>query len=545
MTRLHCRFALLLTFVFALLTGRGVADDVPAELSQSTSEQLWAEFIKAPYNHPNIPNVSFAGYQFSERPLPTPKIVAKVKDHGAKGDGQNDDSAAFQLAINDAKQKGGGAISIPAGHYKLSKVIVLDDSNLVLRGEGSGNTILEFADPISRLVPWCDGSFYGGLIWVEQGGPAERPVDVEINIQPLANSVPIVNSAKQGDFELEVSADNAAKLKPLIGKMVRIAWTGGRELAMQIAGHESMAAFDWKSWRELYDGQMTWIWGNQIESVDDTRIRFKKPLRMDAKAGGVCIGTDSPYLTEVGIEGLTIQFPSTSYLGHHKEHGYNGLFLRRVAHGWVRDVRVVNADNGLNLSGECINCTVTDFQLTGRPNHHGTMMRYLSHDNLMQSFRIASKPIHGINTEGQSSGNVWRDGTMEQGTFDSHCMMSFDSVRTNITIRNTGSAGGNSTHGPFSGRRMCHWNIRVTNGVGKRIASPAQMPRGAIVGIQGAKLDLIDTKLKQMPDGLQKGSVIADLNHVPVPEDLFEAQLKLRLKGASPAISAATLPSKQ
>ena len=539
-------FRILVVAVACLvLPGALVADDLTETLEQSTSQELWSRFVQAPYTHAKIPNVSFAGYQFSERPISQPKVVANVKEAGAKGDGQTDDTGAFRKAIEIAEQAGGGAILIPAGHYQLSDALLLSSSHLVLRGEGSGKTILDFARPITetsvnKMELWrtpklpsgnAPASWYGGLIWVEPGGPTINPIKAEVNVQPLADAVPIAASAKQGDFTLVVSAVDAAKLRPLVGKMAPVAWTGGRELALQIAGHESMREYQWSSYRELYDGVMTWVWANQIERIDGTNVVFKKPLRLDAQAGRVSIGTTSPYITEVGIEGLTIQFPLTQYLGHHKELGYNALLFRRAAHCWVRDVEVINADNGLILGGENVNCTVTGFKLSGRDNHHGTMARFMSHDNLFENFRIESKPIHGINSEGLSSGNVWRDGTMLYGTFDYHRMMSFDSVRTNITVNNTGGSGGNGTHGPGVGRRICHWNIRITNGVGKGIAQPAQYSNAALVGIQGAELDLRATNLNRMPDGLNKGAVIADHGSEPVPADLFEAQLRLRLGG--------------
>jgi hypothetical protein len=516
---------------------------VPAELTQSTSERLWAEFAAAPYTHPTIPNVSFAGYQFSERPIPSPEVTANVKVEGARGDGETDDTAAFRQAIEKAQKAGGGAILIPAGHYKLSDALVIAESNLVLRGEGSDRTFLEFTVPVTEtsikgLEEWLSRklpsgspapSWYGGLIWVEPDKPNTNPTKTDVNVQPLAEAVPITASANQGDFKLELSAEDAAKLKPLVGKMVPVVWTGGRELALQIAGHDAMKKFDWSRYRELYDGVMTWVWANQIEAVEGNQILFKKPLRMDAVAGRVSIGTTSPYLTNVGIEGLAVQFPLTEYPGHHKELGYNGLMFRKVAHCWVRDVSVVNADSSLIMGGECINCTVTGLKLSGRQNHHGTMTRFMSHDNLFEKFQLESPTMHGINSEGLSSGNVWHDGTLLFGTFDYHRMMSFDSVRTNITVENTGGSGGNGTHGPGVGRRICHWNVRITSGNGRGIAQPGLYSNAALVGIQGAPLDLHATDLGRMPDGLNKGCVIADQGREPSPPDLFEAQLRLRL----------------
>jgi hypothetical protein len=512
--------------------------NLPAELQQSTSEELWAAYVRVPYTHPQIPNVSYAGYQFSERPIPLPPIVANVREQGAKGDGRADDSPAFKAAIAQARKQGGGAILIPAGHYKLEDMLTLDTSGLVLRGEGSDKTFLEFTQPLSRTAPrsigdWRGaapiGSWYGGVIWVEPGGPQLAPWKVEINVQPLAGGLPVVKPAAQGDFALEVAPADAARLAGLVGKMVPIAWTGDRALALRIAGAPAMERFDWSTWRELYDGKFTWIWANQIEKIEGARIVFKKPLRLDVRLGEVAIGTTSPYLTEVGVEGFTIRFPPTQYAGHHREVGYNGVMFRRVAHGWVRDVAVENADNGIFLAGECVNCTVTGFKLSGRQTHHGLSNRFLSHDNLYERFRLESQMVHGISTEGESSGNVWRGGVMLNGTFDYHRMMSFDSLRTDITVENNGGNGGNGTQGPAVGRRICHWNIRITNGVGKWIAAPALFSNAAFVGLQGAPLDLRAKDLRRMPDGLDKGCVVADQGRAPVPGDLFAAQLRLRL----------------
>jgi hypothetical protein len=48
-----------------------------------------------------------------------------VKDYGAKGDGVNDETSAFQSAIASAKQQGGGTVYVPAGHYKLTDALIL------------------------------------------------------------------------------------------------------------------------------------------------------------------------------------------------------------------------------------------------------------------------------------------------------------------------------------------------------------------------------------------------------------------------------------
>ncbi len=496
----------------------------PADYPQTTSAELWAAFVRSPYDHPNLPNVSFAGYGYSERPLPEPRVVANVRDHGARGDGTTDDDTAFQAALEAARAAGGGAVWIPEGRYRLTQPLALDRSGLVLRGEGPDQSILAFTRPISEVVRGTQGSWSGGLIWMEPGGPRRS------RFADGRDGAVVVRPARIGDTTVQVSAADAARLAPLAGKMVPVTWSGDLSLPRHIAGHPSLHDYDWERWRAVTRGQFSWTWANEIVRVQGTTVTFKKPLRLEIRDGWrVTIGVDSPFITEVGVESLSIRFPRTAKAAHLQEPGYNGIAMTRVAHGFVRDVHFEHVDNAIIMREQVINCTARGFRITGRPNHHGTMMSTLSHDNLLEDFVIESSPHHGINTEGTSSGNVWRNGDMRHGTFDSHCMMSFDSVRTNITVNNTGGPGGAPDHGPFVGRRIAHWNVRVTNGKGEWISQPAILPMGAIVGIQGAPLDLKATRLWHLPDGLDKGCVVADMGQAPVPADLFEAQLRLRL----------------
>jgi len=419
---------------------RGIepAEPPPAAVASGGGAALWAEFVKAPYTHPNLPNVSFAGYRFSERPLPEPKVVANVREHGARGDGQADDSPAFKAAVEKAASAGGGAILVPAGEYMLSQVVWLGKPGLALRGEGIDKTILAFTRPVSQAVKGVRGAWFGGMVWIDAQEPAP-----EIMPRLAADVVEVIRPAAMGDFAVEVSAEGARKLAGCVGKMVQVTWVGDASLCLHIAGHDSMKSYNWNSWRAFAGGKLTWHWANQIESVGGSTVTLKKPLRLAIQPGWtVTLGAASPYITDTGVEHLCIRFPKTAKAAHLKEPGYNGLLFRHAAHCWVRDVSIENADVGINFSDETVNCTATDWRLVGRPNPHATALRNLSHDNLIQNFTIDSQPHHGLNTEGASSGNVWRNGTMAHGTFDSHCMMSFDSVRTDITVNNTGGPGG-------------------------------------------------------------------------------------------------------
>jgi hypothetical protein len=62
--------------------------------------------------------------------------IYNVLDYGAVGDGQTDDTAAIQAAI-DAAATAGGTVRIPAGNYALTTVAL--SSGVTLEGTGFGN----------------------------------------------------------------------------------------------------------------------------------------------------------------------------------------------------------------------------------------------------------------------------------------------------------------------------------------------------------------------------------------------------------------------
>ncbi|WBY06816.1 glycosyl hydrolase family 28-related protein [Sphingomonas sp. 7/4-4] len=66
--------------------------------------------------------------------------VVSVYDFGAIGDGEEDDTAAFQAAIDAVNARGGGSVYIPRGDYRISDTLRLY-SNIELVGAGSASVI--------------------------------------------------------------------------------------------------------------------------------------------------------------------------------------------------------------------------------------------------------------------------------------------------------------------------------------------------------------------------------------------------------------------
>src|SRR5439155_11601060 len=120
------------------------------------------------------------------------------KTFGAKGDGTTDDTAAFLKAIAEVK----GALEVPPGRYRITDILEIKRSGVVLRGAGPDKTILFFPKPLQEIKPWksattegratSEYSWAGGLVWFK-GSDGERLLAT------------VTGEARRGDTTLRVS----------------------------------------------------------------------------------------------------------------------------------------------------------------------------------------------------------------------------------------------------------------------------------------------------------------------------------------------------
>jgi len=519
--------------------------------AQLTSDALWKSYAATPDTHANIPNCSYAGYARGEKPLPEPAAAANVKELGAKGDGTTDDTAAFKAAI--AKAAGKGAVLVPAGKYLLSSHLVLP-SGTVLRGAGSATTTLEFSKPLNDTlgvlidVGSSAWSWSGGLIWMGPpdtfgaDGKVTRPNPERVQDweywRPGAALAQAAGPAKRGDSTIAV--DKAAGLKP--GQFVVMTWENPADASLlkHIAGHPSMEAYNWASATWLVPPQYPQFqWPVEIKAVSGNSVTLAQPLRVDIRPEWkVALHEPGGFVQEAGVEGLHLVMRAPREHKHLKCVGWNGILFNRAYNCWARDVQITGAENPVLFSA-AKNCTATGLKIDGEQmNHHSVAMRVNTADCLVHDFSIAGmwRVKHGINVEWLTNGCVYSKGNMEKGTFDSHRALSFDIMRTEITLTNDADGpGGAGQAGPFIGARVAHWNVKVdasgqpgagnANAPGDFVFMPLTFPNGAFVGIQGAPRS---DKVRDTVPG-EKGSVIADEGKVPAITNLYEAQRKLRL----------------
>ncbi|HEV2782298.1 MAG TPA: glycosyl hydrolase family 28-related protein [Actinophytocola sp.] len=521
-----------------------------AAASDRERARLWREWLAAPDTHPQIPNVSYAGYHRGEDRLPRPPVRANVTRFGAVGDGTTDSTAALNAAIDAVGRSGGGTVLVPAGRYRLTGVVWMHHSNVVLRGDGREHTVLFFDESLdSAYRPQTRGewAWSGGMVWF-----IPRELRAELEQRGFTG-----NEGWMDNRELSAVSAGVPRGTRRIPVADPSAFTAGEHVLLMVdnptdntllahlAGDvPGTRTYPWETAaRRLRPELSTWVLAEnfrhyrtpvQVERVEPDAVVLAQPVRIDLRLGWrPRFATLGPRVEESGIEDLAIEMRQITQRPHHQDPGFNGPNFQAALNCWARRVDLWHSDNGFGLT-TAKGITITEVRVGGRARHHSFICRVQSHDMLVDRFEIlpATTPVsagaayHGINTEGFTSGNVWSNGVM-QGTFDSHKALPFDSVRTAIRVDNTGGTGGAGDAGPRWGARFCHWNIDVTNGRSHAIRLEEHAPMSAMVGVLGTTGPTDHARDLSGP----LGSVVESPEEDVLPTNLYESQLRVRLRG--------------
>ena len=480
---------------------------------QAATSDLWGTNGELWNASSRLPDFSFAGYHCGEDPLPNPAPGVSVKDFGAQGDGVADDTEAFLKALASVKN---GAIEIPPGRYRISNILEINHSGVVLRGAGPGKTILFFPKPLNDIKPdWgatttgertSNYSWSGGLVWFKG----------DLNERTLAN---ITAEAQRGENSVTVA--DAKNLRA--GQRVEIFERDNPD--------NSLAA-------ELYSGDpgdTKNLNGStraslvcHITKIIGQHIWFDRPLRFAVKGQwSPQIRSFEPTVTESGVENLTFEFPNTPYAGHFKEAGYNAIAFSGVSDCWARNLVITNADSGIFPGG--VFCTMLNvvFESSREPDaalnctgHHGINIE--GNDNLFARFDYRTRFIHDISVDHCAAGNVMANGQGIDLCFDHHERAPSENLFTDIDAgagTRLWSCGGGGALGKHCGARGTFWNIRA--------AQPQKYPPVSF-GPASMNFVALQTDLpseKNLTNRWFEAIAPKDI----VPQDIHAAQLARRL----------------
>ena len=490
--------------------GDGIADTEdgwPNDPTHPVVSSLWGVNGELWSPGSRLPLVAFAGYHEGRDPLPdVARVVANVLEFGAIGDGVFNDTTAFHDAIAAASAEvsaqNPGVLLVPAGEYVVDDQLHLAASGLVLRGEGRDKTRIRFTRGLvgvgSGVIPGGDelrskllvmgggyddsGKLCTGVDWQQYNNAYSAPLDT-------------AKLPKRGDFSLHLAAPLSAELKNNIvsqGYRIRLAQAVnyGEDTATPVfaaniySGSNGDGSFVPNP--AVGSGGAVWISQQFVVEIgdDDQTLFLDRPLRFsptdETMYGGVRIAVrnnDSGCSTEeIGVEHLTIELPATDWLEHFGTEGQGGIDLLSD-NSWVRDVRLINADNGIELSKHTFNNTLTGIRIssTRAPRrsgpaehrfdtygHHGITVR--GRDQMARDFILdpGISYVHDA-TIVNCQGCVIMNGQADFMNMDHHRQGVYDSVWTEMQLGDSDrmwSSTGREMEGYNAAAFNTYWNIR-------------------------------------------------------------------------------------
>lgn len=524
LSKKSCVFDLAVTVIGLLIAGpglfRGNLDALALESNPPVSK-LWGQNGELWSPQSRLPDFSWAGYRWGEESYRIPKESISVKDFGAKGDGKTDDTEAFKRAIAAGKGK---IIAVPPGRYILRDILYIRSSNIVLRGAGPDKTIVVFTKPGIEIDPRpskTDGnqpttnwSWAGGLISI--GGSRQAPRDL----------TKVVSTQKRGDSQLTVEKN---------------VFRPGDEILLTLRDDDKNSLLNY-----LYRGQPGDISGLKnwfveqafrVIKAEGTVLTLNRPLRFDVRPEWQpTVERFAPPLTDVGVEGMTFDFPVQQYAGHFKEIGFNPVEITRyAAHCWIRDLVIRNADNGPFVSGYF--CTLEKIRFENDPGrvsasgnytgHHGVTLGRAS-DCLCRDFEVNTRFIHDLTVQ-SAIGCVFCSGRGIDLCFDHHRWAPYENLFTDIDAgagRRLFSSSGGGMRGNHTAGGETFWGIRTQQ--------PVRWPKSLgidAINVVGLNVSDAAEAVRSLPPATElTGRWCEPISPETIhPQNLYEAMHKKRL----------------
>ena len=391
-----------------------------------------------------IPNFSHAGNQ-QKFPEGLPKY--NVVEFGILPDTTEDLLDKVQSLINEVGQKGGGTIYFPKGKYLFNKkgkkqFLQINHSNICIEGEIDAKRypLTEFVNCGSTVQgktnPWLSPFFittgeklqksniFFGLqfrkkkdIVMRSDSMSDPGSDGKILIPDYVTNV--IRTSKKGEDIVYVNdSSNIGKyimlglyntdkegslLKDILGQdVIRPEWQ-----AASRAGEEEAPSFQW-----LIEVK---------EIIDSHTIRLVQPLWRDCDMKYEPAIFNVPMLENVAVRNLVLSSTWNGMFRHHghkryysveqaqeMDYGWNGINMKRVAHGNIENIVFKNFTNPLYVM-DSRNVSCEHLIIKGHDGHQGIKIYEHACDNLFRDITFYNYYADMMGGEGNAYGNVFTD----------------------------------------------------------------------------------------------------------------------------------------
>lgn len=475
---------------------------------------LWQQYkhAKSVNKEAALPDFSYAGYQYSETPIPDTSswVVFDVTQYGAIPNDNKYDDKAIQSAINAAQKAGGGIVLFPKGRFMVSpnetvgENIFITTSNILIKGQGSGTN--------------------GTEIFMNKMKVNNGRYIFEVKPTPIKHksvTVVVVDAARE-TFKIEVKSTKELH----VGQRV-ILKTNSVELAKD---HFAPLVLD-KKWTRILDRGFRLQEIHTVDKIEGNTVFLREPLHINLKVNSDPIKVQ-PYsmINHVGFEDILFKGNWNNYpedFIHHKnklhDYAWNAIRLDNVENGWIRNVEFKDWNQSVFISGSAA-LTLENLLFSGKKGHMSVHVRK-SYGVLIKDSKDTASHHHGPGVGYWNSGAVYLRYEMAKGQYiDSHSGSPYATLFDNVINGSLHKNGGPIQSYPHHGKHMTFWNL-VLSGSPKKYDFWRAKRNGNtfaapfFVGLQGQKVTL------------KKGtySVNELQGKKAEPASLFEAQLALRL----------------
>lgn len=493
---------------------------LPPFTQAQTVSPLWKDYIEAKRNGktPVLPDFSYAGYHFSEKPIPDVmnfKKVFRVTDFGAFPNDDKFDDEGIQAAINAAeKNEDGGVVFFPAGKYLIApdedkeKHIRISMSGIVLKGSGSG-----------------------------AGGTQIHQVNMRVNGRQIIfkpedldsrKLTSITKDAARESFWVEVA--DASRLQ--VGQDVVVQHKSEEYTRQYFAPLELKP-----QWTRLFgeNGGMQIREIHTIEKIEGKKVKFKNPLHLDIK-----LVKSAPFdlytftsMEECGVEDILFTSNWENYpeeFVHHKnaihDNAYMALGMEYAKNSWVRNCEFHHWNDGIFFRAG-YGVSVLNVAFRGKKGHTSVHAR-TGYGVLIKNCDFNESQHHGAGTGYSAAGTVVTQ--CSQGlnqNIDIHSGQPYATLYDNITGGIFANLGGPEPGHPHHGKHLVLWNFehRSTKDFHYNFWDMARrrnytIAHPILVGFRANK------KIT-----FENAGIIQQEGEEVLPKSLFEAQLELRLTG--------------
>ncbi len=453
-----------------------------------------------------IPDFSRVGYHQGGRKIPNVKVVKSIMPTG-NGD-QVIQSAIDEVSKLPADKNGfRGAILLKAGTYKVAGTIKVNQSGIILRGEGdsnSGTKLIAVGKDKRTLVEFSGA---GSLTEI----PGSR-VKISDGFVPVGAT----------SFDLESSkglkaGDNIVLLRP-----------GTVQWVKDIQMDKIVAREGTKQWQPReYDLHFE----RKIVKVEGRKITIDNPvmMQMEQKYGGGEIYKSSfeGRISEVGIENILFE---SEYAGDTDEdHSWIAVAFGKVENAWARNLTskyfayaCVSLKQGAkNITVKDSKCFDAKSVITGGRrysfNNDGQQNLFMNlettegrHDYVTGAKTLGPNVFYNCKASNTNADigphHRWAVGTL------------YDNITTDgeINVQDRGNWG--SGHG-WAGVTQVLWNCKVKRAA---VQSPWASGLNYSIGTQGEKYD---GRFPGRTDGVWENQNKPGLN----PQSLYMSQYKGRM----------------